>query len=625
MHFLSFSDLQGVNIRPCRQIPSLEGGQSPHANALAKAKITAMRQTQVYLYRTHMRRSRFYIALFLVLPSFILAQWKEVGPNVLSPFTPGYGALHYADGTLWVGNNELWSSPDTGKTWVKSSYKGKQIRDIHFLDRYIGLVASEFDGVQLTRDGGKTWKMILDCEAWEVSFNGSPDIIHVLGTAPATIYSTIDGGANWTFQHLGTYGMSFAIARDNRIYTFAGERYQTSSRGWTNYSTDFGVTWSNNGATIDGDSYTLSVDSCDNRRLYLVNEDYASSNDGVSQLFVSTNGGLTWTEALADSGIFLSGSLATTAHTLYAGTVLGSGIYRSTDKGITWAAHGGPAIGYDARGIFAISDNLVAALGVIGSVWITRNSGGDSLTIANDIDTIAGATTLSEPKASLQPGDTVHVNIRVKFPVGSAINAITPQEITYTIHFGSSVAGIIPADDIGKSIIAPTGWVFKQGQLAGGKLTVTLSNVAKAPLQFEQDFGRVVFTAIAAPSQQTNVLAGQLQVFASCNAYTSFFGIEVGHIRTIVVKPQGVDRLDDDLLSVYPNPATHILHIESGSDLGRAYVELYDELGKLQYAALSMPGKSTTNIDVRAFPNGVYYLRIETAQGTTTRRVMVNK
>ena len=574
-----------------------------------------------------MRRLFSYIALLLVLPSTMLAQWKEVAPNILTPFTPGFGALHFADGTIWIGNNELWSSADTGKTWQKSSYVGTQIRDIHFLDRFIGLVGSENQGVQLTRDGGKTWKHILDAEIWEASFNGSPNIIHALATGPAQIYTTLDGGATWSFKHLSTYGMGIAIASDSRIYTFAGERYQTSSRGWVNYSTDYGATWSNNGATIDGDSYTISVDSCDNRRLYLVNEDYASSNDGVSQVFISTNGGLTWAEALADSGLFLNGSLAMTSHTLYAGSVLGAGTFRSTDKGTSWKSIGGPPIGYDSRAMYAISDNLVVALSVNGSVWITENSGGDSLTVVNDMDTIAGAAALSEPKASPKPGDTVQVGVHVKFPTVSAVNTIVPQEITYVVRFAEDIVGIIPSTDIEKSILAPAGWVFKNGQLTAGKLTVTLTNFAKKALAFDQDFGKVILTALPAPTEQTAVSLERLSIFASCNAYVSYFGIEKGHIKTIIIRPLGVqsEPWEEPELTVFPNPAAHILYLQSSAHIGQVYTELYDELGKRHSAQSLFLGSTPGSLDIRSLANGVYYLRIEAAGFTRTKRVVINR
>lgn len=575
-----------------------------------------------------MRHFVTYIAAFLFLPPVAMAQWTNVASNLLAPFRPGYGALHYADGVVWVGNSSLWSSADSGKTWTKSSYSGgAQIRDIHFLDRNNGLVASEETGIFLTRDGGQTWKQIIDGDAWEVSFNGSPDIIHALMTAPGILFTSLDGGATWNWKNVGTYGMGFAIDRNNRILVFTGERYLTSSRGWVISSSDYGATWSNPGSLIDGDSYTIAVDSCDEQRLYLVNEDYASSIDGVSQFFSSFDAGLTWTPGFADSGLFFNGSLATTRNTMYIGTVLTSGLYRSTNRGATWLLNGGPAIGYDSRSIFAVNDNIVFALSVNGSIWATFNSGGDPLEVDSGTDTIAFAAAKHEPKSTIHPLDTVHVNVVVRFPSGSGVTTIAPSEVTYILRFNKDAIGILQAD-LAANVLPPPGWTFKSGTVGDGVVSITLKNAGGAMMQFEQNFGKIVFTALAAPALQSTVVLERLFINSRCESYFSFFGVEGGIIKSISVLERDVVNASSEALAiiVFPNPVAHTVLLQSSVDIGPVEIEVLDELGRKHFKERShLLAAEPASINVSNLPSGVYYLRIEGLGFMATKRIIINK
>lgn len=575
-----------------------------------------------------MIRFTLYIAAFLALPACLGAQWKNVAPTLFAGSSAGYGALYYVDGVIWAGNEELWSSRDTGKTWRLSSYEGgEHIRDIYFLDKYNGLVGSESEGVFLTRDGGETWRQIFDGGAWEVSFNGSPDIIHVLTTAPGTFYTSMDGGATWTFTYLGNFGLSFAIARDHRIHAFSAEQYLKSMRGWVTTSTDYGATWSNRGAVTDGDSYTISVDSCDANRLYLVNEDHASTNDNLSEIHISTNAGLTWTPVYEDSGRFFSGNLATTPSTLYAGAIQNPGIYRSTDRGITWKSCGGPSVGYDSRNIFAINDNIVVAISENGGVWITGNSGGDSLTIIHQSDTIAGVTATSNGMAVVYPLDTAHVHVRCNFPSGSAINTIAADEITFTLRYNSQVL-TISEPDLPKIILPPSGWSFKTGTVTEGSLSVTLANIANSSLNFDQDLGTVVMTALAAPLTQSPVWLERIVIYNACSIHEAFLGLETGHLRIVKVAMKDVDGEHslEHSVSVYPNPASETLTLAASIDVGKTFIELFDETAKKHLALqINIKASKENLINVSNLPAGSYYLRISTDGRSLIRNLIINR
>ncbi len=86
------------------------------------------------------------------------AQWTNVRPNLLHG-TDTVGAMQFRDGIVWAGGNNLWSSPDSGKTWQQSLAfpNGDSITDIAFYDRLHGVVSVIDNGFFITNDGGNSW------------------------------------------------------------------------------------------------------------------------------------------------------------------------------------------------------------------------------------------------------------------------------------------------------------------------------------------------------------------------------------------------------------------------------------------------------------------------------------
>ena len=135
---------------------------------------------------------------------------------------------------------------------------------------------------------------------------------------------------------------------------------------------------------MDGDCFTIAGDSCDPKRLYLVNEEVYDPSDTIAQLYLSTDAGQSWTTTYAHHALFLSGSFATTRDALFMGTVsnTSNSVFRSIDRGITWKSIGGPSVGPDTRNLAAINANIVLAIDQQGNIWRTTNGGGDSVATA---------------------------------------------------------------------------------------------------------------------------------------------------------------------------------------------------------------------------------------------------
>jgi PKD repeat protein len=73
----------------------------------------------------------------------------------------------------------------------------------------------------------------------------------------------------------------------------------------------------------------------------------------------------------------------------------------------------------------------------------------------------------------------------------------------------------------------------------------------------------------------------------------------------------------DDMVSVYPNPASSILNIEAENLIS---VTILDMSGKIVYFALE--NCSATSIDLSGFANAEYVVKVETENGRSLKRII---
>jgi len=76
----------------------------------------------------------------------------------------------------------------------------------------------------------------------------------------------------------------------------------------------------------------------------------------------------------------------------------------------------------------------------------------------------------------------------------------------------------------------------------------------------------------------------------------------------------GISELDNNV-SVYPNPANTVITIDAQ---GFIKVEVYNTIGQL------IETKNDKTVDVSAYNTGIYFLHIQTENGTVTKKVMKN-
>ena len=326
-------------------------------------------------------RKIFWITLLLAIPfaGVLKAQWSEA-PNITGPEFQRIGAICFSDGIAWAGANLLFSSTDSGKTWNQSqSFPASDISDIAFFDSLNGLIGTFSSGVFLTQDGGQSWSNVIQPGGGaftRVSFNGSASVMHALDNG-GVINSSTDGGNTWTLQDFGNEGMTFAIGADKTIYVLT-----LGNGSWINFSTDFGITWSGNGTTNpDGDSQGLAADSCENRKLFLINENTKTRIPDTTHIDMTPDQGQTWQTIGSHKLDYYSGSIANTTQVIYVTTVptSKSGVLRSIDDGASWQSIGGPTTCFDTRSIALANNNIVFVLDSNGNVWTTLNGGGNPL------------------------------------------------------------------------------------------------------------------------------------------------------------------------------------------------------------------------------------------------------
>lgn len=77
---------------------------------------------------------------------------------------------------------------------------------------------------------------------------------------------------------------------------------------------------------------------------------------------------------------------------------------------------------------------------------------------------------------------------------------------------------------------------------------------------------------------------------------------------------------EQSYVSAYPNPANSVLNLKANTTINRVIIS--NALGQIVYD--NMLNKSETSIDVSALKTGMYFIRMETANGAATQKLMID-
>ena len=82
---------------------------------------------------------------------------------------------------------------------------------------------------------------------------------------------------------------------------------------------------------------------------------------------------------------------------------------------------------------------------------------------------------------------------------------------------------------------------------------------------------------------------------------------------------------DDNSISIYPNPTTGMLNISfDNAELDGYSVEIYDALGRL-VSAENVSASYNHTMDISAYPEGLYIVRISTSAFVANKKIMLTK
>ncbi len=519
------------------------------------------------------------------------AQWTNIAPNLFPPHkgSVAHYAISFRDRILWLVTENLYMSTDSGKSWSKPCQNipwSVAPYDIQFFDRQHGLVAG-FDGAWLTQDQGVTWSNLTHNYTTDACFGNSPTIIALSPVSGRNAIST-DAGTSWQYGGPSRYW-------SNMVYVKSGS-FLSQSDGKIFSTQDFGLTWKPTSGTIHDDSYSFAIDSCDPNLIYYPSENWISRTDNTSQIYRSSDLGNTWTSPLIAAIPFLCGSVSLSPNAAYV-QAMSDGIYRSTDRGLTWKNIGGPSNQWDTRLLVAINDNMIIAADADGNIWRTTNSGGELVSGSASMTLLSTANIENDTI-----GNVVFVPIK-----SSVVTASSPFDLS--LHFDTSML-------VYQGTYQPNGATDLTTSRSSGFARLHFDTTMIAPQ--DSVIGYAEFQIFPKNTPCTQVLFDSVNL--TIGKGSTCASMNPSFTATICSKPGcGTPTLSDYLryhklpaLSIVPNPASGLTSLHSDTDLGEVAISIYDVMGVMrsQMTDELSPAHSAV-INTSSLPSGLYSVRVE--------------
>lgn len=272
------------------------------------------------------------------------ASWEKTSDGlVVTQFYDVNAWIRYAN-VVGGGTQDNGTNVSTGGlTWKHILGADGGYLVIHPTNPHIMYAETQNTGLRKTVNGGMSWLSITSGLTGSTSWVG---VLVMHPTAPDTLYvgttivhKTTDGAATpWVSvsQNFGAQISAIAIAQSdgNRVYASAGsEVFRTDDGAAT-------TTWANKtAAPLPGRTITdLIVASADRERL-VVSFGGPSAGPGAQAVYLSTNGGNSWTDIsgnLPNLGVNALELDPFDNAIVYAGTDVGA--FRTTNGGASWHA-----------------------------------------------------------------------------------------------------------------------------------------------------------------------------------------------------------------------------------------------------------------------------------------------
>ncbi len=377
----------------------------------------------------HQRARRRVCILFIAAVSGLLAAarttsaqngiWTTRGPFGGSIYCLVADPSHAA--TLYAGTDRgVYRSDDAGASWraANAGLPAFRVQTIAIdptspSTLYAGTLTPdgvESVGIFKSTDGAASWAPINEglidpltgispLDVWSLAIDPKNPSTILAGSRFSEIFKSVDGGQTWQSKTFG----GFSLALETSAFQFdpsnSSRVLAATSRGLVR-STDGGESWSSFG-NANNSFYTLVTDPSSATTLY-------AGNINGSGIFKSTDSGAHWTtinkglpsnQGATGALPLVLGFGVDPAHpaTVYAGTY-GNGLYRSTDGGSNWSSvNTGMRTAYVTALAFEPATLLAATLG--GGVYQSADGGGTWAPSNAGLDVGIANSLLSDPAA----------------------------------------------------------------------------------------------------------------------------------------------------------------------------------------------------------------------------------
>lgn len=539
--------------------------------------------------------------------------WTKLTPPMVTyTFNETNGALEYKDGNLWLGIEKIFLSGDEGLTWKQvlsfPDPTKEAVHDMQFLSKFDGVISSGKDFIYVTNNEGATWQTVpgpTGRYALTATMMDRPQDICVgytdlnIPTPTGTIEVTFDNGATW--RKTQVQGIVAMIRYRGNGVLFALVLDQGPKTGEIMRSNDWGNTWSKTGGTFDFDCLAFAIDPCDTNRIVVMNEDqytYMFSLPKLADVFITTDLGMNWSRATVTNALDPSGSIRVSPRGIYYIQTRDIGICRSTDQGMSWESIGGPNGLKDTKMVCPINDNKVFAVDASGSVWMTSNSGGDSI-----ISFVTHEYTLSTRDVKT---DTIGGTVRMPIII---TGTPTPRSITMAIHYDPELEYLgtfandrtqldIPGQQSpGRSLITIPDKYFSSSPQAHSEFNVLKGGGGVLAVSF--DSASVAYFPKLSPCEfdQTGIIlptSGIVNGAEGCGT----------EILADFIKDGKMPKF-----SIHPNPSETSVTLTSSTTIANAVISVYDTYG-VELMSLNTSIDRSLTIPISHLPNGVYLLQI---------------
>lgn len=335
------------------------------------------------------------------------------------------------------------------------------------------------------------------------------------------------------------------------------------------------------------------------------------------------NGGITWT---AQSSGVTDNLISMSFYDSNNGLIVNElgGFIATTDGGTTWAQSGYPPF---LRYIYFYNDSLGFAVGTSGTMYEINYGGGAWAPFVPDTSYQFNCVFLFSPQIYYVCGNGGLIRqsidggitwVTQTSGVSSSLNAIRFQSTTDGIAVGDT--GVILKTTNSGGIWTPvtggttdllTGLDFidaSQGFIVGGNVSSNIGSILETT-----NGGSTWTTSFPGSSRLTRV-----------DMVNPNVGYAVGLDGTILKYTSTVGILENESypetgFTIYPNPSTNQITIKFPSS-SNTLLEIKNVLGQTVYSETMKNVLGNQNIDISAFPNGIYFVQMQSGNKLTNQK-----